>query len=752
MHVRGISIRIATIILATMSGAATPAVAAAVPAAAGSPGPAPELANRGGSWILVSAGGWSTCAIRSDRTLWCWGYNRDGQVGDGATTTQYTTPVQVAPRLRWASVSVGGQDACAIDTPNGGLWCWGDNEYGQLGDNSLTQRRTPVRIGLDSGWRRVSMGSRHGCAIRADGSLWCWGDNSYGQLGNGYQYRPHMGMAPVPSQPAPVGTATNWVDVGVGDEHSCGLDADGGAWCWGYNGLGQLGDATAADRLVPTPVRSGSRWTRLSVGDVGACALDGAAVAWCWGRTAGLPGKGPGTTVPTRVDSGVAWAALSIGSGGVVCGTSVDTRIWCWGADAVGQSDQGEPRDRAATPVSVGPGAMGRTVSTGGGHACLIDLGGGLSCWGRNNAGQLGSGTQNSPFASIDPLRVDPGRAWKAVSAGTHHACAIDVGGGLSCWGSNDHGQLGDGTTTDRAAPVPVAAGTVWASVAADQSDHTCAIDVGGGLWCWGSNDQGELGDGTTVGRTTPVRVAADGPWSRVASGGTETCAIRADATLWCWGMDWWQQAGAPVRIGPGSRWSEVALNNQGDTTCAIRVDGTLWCFSLQSQAPQQVGSDSTWTTIGTGFQLTCGTHADGTLWCWGFNGFGAVGDGGPPSDFQSAPVRIGADRVWKRVVTGANGACAMSVEDTLWCWGENSHLQVGSPPQNYAGAPTQVGHDAGWTTAALGYQFTCAIRMDHSLLCWGGSDFGELGAVVPTPLVQRVRWEGPSIEPIDAS
>ena len=471
--------------------------------------------------VAVSASYAHTCALTSGGAVRCWGQNAYGQLGDG-TTTNRSAPVAVSGLGSGVvAIATGSWHTCAL-TSGGAVLCWGINTFGQLGDGTTTTRFVPVAVsGLGSGVVAVAAGPGHTCAITSGGALQCWGLNAYGQLGDGTTTNRSTAVTVS-------GLGSGVVTVGTGGYSSCAVTGGGAVQCWGYNAFGQLGDGTTTQRLTPVAVSGlGTGVVAVTVGDEHACALTSGGAVQCWGWN-GMGQLGDGTTTdrwtPVPV-SGLLSGANTVGAGAFhTCAVTSGGALQCWGFNLYGEIGDGTTTDRLTPVTVIGLAGGETTVAAGGDHTCAVTTGGGVECWGRNAAGQLGDGTTT---AHVMPVAVNGlGSDVIAVTAGYSHSCALTSLGAVRCWGYNGCGQLGDGTTTNRTTPVTVSGLASGVVAVTAGSGHTCAVTSGGAVYCWGNNGSGQLGDGTTTNRTTPVVVSGLTSGAvGAAAGGWHTCA-----------------------------------------------------------------------------------------------------------------------------------------------------------------------------------------------------------------------------------
>jgi alpha-tubulin suppressor-like RCC1 family protein len=349
-----------------------------------------------------------------------------------------------AAALSFSQLSGGGNHTCGV-TADHRVYCWGFNAFGQLGDGSTTQRLRPVLVSGELSFRQVSAGGNQTCGVTTTNRAYCWGQGEAGALGNG--------ATSDHSTPVLVAGGHLFRTVESGDAHTCGITVgDNRAYCWGFNDRGVLGDGTATRKLSPVAVSGGRQFSEVSAGETHTCGVTTADKAFCWGSdSVGQLGNNHQAlfqTTPFAVSGTRLFDQISAGSS-FTCAVTTGHRAFCWGSGKKGQIGDGNPFQRN-TPRAVTGGLLFDRVTAGEAHACGETTDNRAYCWG---SGGLGNATTST---SLVPVLVSGGRFYAQLSAGYNHTCGRTGSNVAFCWGRNEFGQLGDGTTTDRLAPVRV--------------------------------------------------------------------------------------------------------------------------------------------------------------------------------------------------------------------------------------------------------------------------------------------------------
>jgi alpha-tubulin suppressor-like RCC1 family protein len=538
-----------------------------------------------GPWsrvIQLGAGVLHTCALTQSGGVLCWGNNSEGRLGDGTNIDHYT-PASVTGLPNGVSqIAVGNGHTCAL-LATGAVKCWGPNYKGQLGNGNTTNQNSPKNvIGLGNGIVQIAAGGSHTCVVMTAGFVKCWGDNEFGGVGDGTTNNRYTPVNVV-------GLTGEVTQLVAGGGHTCVLSTLGGIKCWGFNGDGQLGNGTTIYRTTPVDVVGlANEVVQLTSGDFHTCVLTATGGVKCWGKnTGGLLGDGSTILKNKPVDVvGLSNGVIQLSAGNEhTCALTTIGGVKCWGNNVSGELGDGTTIVRT-TPVDViGLSSGVIQVAAGGYHTCALTNEGGVKCWGNNWDGELGNGTIINQSVPVDVFGLSSGVS--QIAGGGDSTCAALTVGGVKCWGENRYGQLGDGTTISRHTPVNVMGYSYNVKQLAAGLGHVCVLSEGGGIKCWGYNDHGQLGDGTTTDRSMPVNVLSfSSGINEIAAGTENTCALTTNGGLTCWGYNWAGSLGngttsdssTPAQVvGLASGVGHVAPGNYH--TCAVTINGRVKCW-----------------------------------------------------------------------------------------------------------------------------------------------------------------------------
>lgn len=651
--------------------------------------------------LKVAAGDFHSCAMMNDGSVYCWGYNYWGQLGQGHTN-ELAVPSIVPALTGVVDLVAGYGHTCALIS-GGTVKCWGRNLEGQLGQGNTTSLSSPTLI---SGLVNVSAISTsttayHTCAVISDGSAKCWGYNSSGQLGNG-------GTTNVTS-PTLVTSANNIVSVVVLNASSCFLAQDGSVKCVGLGTSGQLGDGngTSNVNLVTVLGLDGSSSSNKASSIYGAsstmCATKTDGNYLCWGGNSySMLGDGTGTNrnSPVSVNYGGSVRTMSIGALHKLV-VLTDGTLKVSGGNRSGQlglNFSTIATVNIATTVSTYTNVVSAVAGTE--HSCIVFQNGTVKCFGANSNFQLGGGVRSG---SLVPVQATQFSDISSVSVDSYSMCVLKTNGTGQCVGWNQANQLGSGSANSSTSPVNVSSLSNAVSISSGGNIHSCAVLSTGGLSCWGYNSSGQLGDGTTTSRNlaTPVNFGASPPSVvKVATGNAHTCSVMSDFTVRCWG------SGGSGQLGNGG------TSNSSSPVIVSGIDAS--------------SDDKKAIDIAAGYAHNCATMLSGSVKCWGAGSSGQLGNGS--SNTQTTPVSVTGITNAVQTSTGLYHTCAVLQGGAMKCWGNNSYGQLGNATYTSGTSPVSVTSVSTATLSYAGFYNTCALLQGGSVKCWGMGFLGQLG------------------------
>ncbi len=638
------------------------------------------------NWVSVACGYSHNLALKSDGTLWGWGINNDGEIGDG-TTSYRISPIQIDSSTNWISASCGTDHSVGLKS-DGTLWTWGKNALSQLGDGTNNARRLyPLQIGTSTNWVSIACGANYTIALKSDGTLWAWGFSGSGALGNG--------TTSFINSPVQIGTSNNWASIACGADHTMALKSDGTLWTWGYNYDGELGDGTFVDKSIPNQIGTSNNWVNISCGAYHSTAIKSDGTLWAWGwNNYGQLGNGltANITSPIQISSSTNWVNVACGYAYTLA-LKADGSLMTWGGNGSGQLGDGTNIDKYI-PTKINTLTNWLNITCGQFHTIGLKTDGTLWAWGRNNEGQLGDGTILNKVKSV---QLGISNNWVSVVGGNSHNIALKSDGTLWAWGNNTFGQLGDGTLIGKTSPTQIGTSTNWVSISCG-AYYSFALKSDGTLWAWGNNNNGQLGDGTIINKTIPTQIGTSADWVSVANGNSHTIAQKSDGTIWGWGKNDYGQLGdstmvdksSPVQINNITNWLSVVCG--ANHTIALKSNGTIFAWGrndsgqlgdgtyLDKKIPIQIGTSSNWLNIGAGDGHTLAIKSNSQLWSWGSNTYGQLGDSSTSK--KNSPIQIGTPINVVAINSNSNANHSLIIKpdrNTICATGYNNYRQLGN-------------------------------------------------------------------------
>ena len=680
------------------------------------------------------------------------GYNASGQLGDGTTTDHYISQkvsnAAGTGALTKIVAQAGGSAHSLALAADGTVWAWGDNSSGALGDGTTTNRTVPVHVMANTGNMlthviAISAGTSHSLALAADGTVWAWGSNLLGQLGNGSTTDSQVAV--------PVKTLGNVTAIASGAYHSMALDGTGKVYVWGNDGAGELGNgfANSAPHSTPTAVATLSSITAIASGGYHLLAIRADGTAFAWGSNANKQlGDGTNTdryrpvSVLTTTGGPAFSGVMAIAAGAAHSLLLSYGKVYAWGSNANGQIGDGTTVTRG-NPTLV-PGLSNVRSLAAGAYHNLALVQGKVYAWGNNYYGQLGTGgtTTAAPLGITAPVPVSGLGQVSAIAAGDFHTLITrtDTDGAQFAVGSNAAGQLGDNTTINRTNPVTTLAsagilGDIIATTGGQS--HSLALTSEGVVYAWGDNTFGQLGDGTFTAHGTAKQVIGLPPIIALSAGLAHNIALAADNTVWTWGYNNQGQLGdgtlinrsTPVQVSNAT--GAIGIAAGGKHSLIVRVDGQVfgWGNNLEGElgdgtftsrtAPTPVSGLTLAKSVGAGSLHSLAVTAGGSLYAWGSNAKGQLGDGTTVTRSTATLAATGT----KAAAGGDAHTLRLSTDGHVSGVGFNGKGQLGNGTTNNSTA--FVG------PIALSYVAAIAAGSNHSLALSGGLTAADGGGIL---------------------
>ena len=736
-------------------------------------------------WAHVGTGNAHTHAVKKDGTLWAMGDSDNGGLGDNQSATDFSSPIQIGALTDWLIVEAGNDWSIAIKT-DGTLWAWGQNSAGQLGQDDVISRSSPVQIGALTTWSKVEVAEpgTNWLALTTDGTMFSCGQASTGGLGlNDLVSR---------SSPTQIGALTTWSKIAMGAGHGFAVKNDGTLWTWGSGATGRTAQNDTVDRSSPTQVGSLSDWDIPVVTSQGGKAIKTDKTLWTWGTFAeGIIGDDTGISKssPVQIGSDTNWIAVDGDDHALALRD--DGTLWVWGDAIQGKLGNNQASTDESSPVQIGSDTDWNFIKAGANQSYAIrqivtDITGVDED--ATSRTVFGHGRTVSPFVAaclaLEPVDdvhlvfyddterdiyheddidgevnsdtliedIGPPKVWESANAGDDHTGAIRTDGTLWHWGGNHIGQLGINDIVDRSSPVQVGSLTTWAQISVGDN-HSLAIKDDGTLWSWGQGQSGRTGHNDQVNRSSPVQIGSDTDWAQINAGNVNSFAIKDNGTMWSWGLNNFGFLGhndvvnrsSPTQVGALTTWEFISARSSH--ALALKTDGSIWTWGSDSRgrlglgtvdidrsSPTQIGTLTDWESVSAGKQFSTAIKTNGTLWSWGKFTDGRLGQNDAID--KSSPVQVGALTDWAKVSGLGRHCLAIKDDGTLWAWGD-THVNEGSnPAYGQVGdgttidrsSPVQIGTLTNWNVIGGGEEHSLAIESSNSLYTWGSDELGQLG------------------------
>jgi len=583
----------------------------------------------------------------------------------------------------------------------------------------------------------VSAGYNHFLVLKPDGTVWAWGNNSYGQLGIG-QFDSGT------SSPVMVKNLSNIISLKTGYSFNLALNSTGDVWAWGMNRSGQLGIGNTTTQNLPVKIDTLSNIVSIAVGESHCLALRSDGMVWAWGNNqTGQLGIKNNLSQIVPVQISAIYDIVSIEAGAYYSlALQKDGNVWAWGQNLFGQLGNGDITDQNQ-PSPVLKISHIISIKAGHSHSLALDKYGKLYSWGANNYGQLGNGNNLNQNENI-PVRVLNMTDVQQVECGSTYNFAIKTDGSTWAWGSNLNGQLGNGIITDQKVytPLLIQELTDILSISAQYGSYNIALKTDGSIQTWRNSSH--------ILPAYKEAMPDSNQISSISSSEINTCAALNDGTAWCWGNIFYGfdtlSSSVPLQISGLTGVTAIGAGSYTETPYAIRDDGTVWTWGYNyfghlgngtyedSNVPVQVLYLDDVISVKTGYGFVLALESDGSIWSWGINYSGQLGDN--TTIDHNAPARLSGMNNVIAISAGESHSLALKSDGTVWAWGSNVWGQLGDGTRTEKHEPVKVSGLSDIIAIQSGHYFNIALKSDGTVWSWGTySEFNTVYSLIPSCL-----------------
>jgi len=622
-------------------------------------------------------------ALSTTGIIYTWGHNNYGQLGDNTTTNKLIPTKITVSGVEFDDISAGFGHSMALST-TGELYTWGYNNKGQLGDNTNVMKNVPTNITVSGKtFKSISAGYLYSTAISDSKEYYAWGDNSYGVFGNGT-----ITSLWAPSKISIVDIKLN--NIFAGDNFTLAIDESKNLYTWGSNSNAQLGDGTKEDNHNMIKIRTVKRETfkNISSSDSNTLALNSVGEIYFWGDDSVDPTK--------IIVDGVRFKEIANGVDSYLA-LSIDGNIYSWGNNSCGQLGDNTTIN-ITDPTLIAASITFSDINTSNGTSIALGTDGNVYTWGYNLYGQIGDGNHSDTTLVKVPKQITTSGDFKAISNGTYYSMALNNNGELFTWGWNEYGQLGTNSTKDHYSPTNISAPRDLYFKEIDCSGGTSiGISVSGCIYTWGHNNEGQLGTGDKNDEFEPEKITNDLiNFDKISTSGSHCLALTDSNELYSWG--------------------ENSYVNLGDFT------------TNESLLPKNIEINDVGIDIEASLHSSFLINANREIYAWGHNDDGQLGDGTQNDRYSPMKIMVNSD-TFKDTDVGKLFTLALTEMGDIYAWGNNAFGQLGDFTTINKDIPNKVNlNGITFSQISAGGFHSMALSSTGDIYTWGNNEFGELG------------------------